>query len=510
MWGTAKNQSVEIGGRADWWMNFQAEIVNFLQVWGKLQAEKRRHQLESLKTELSTITSDYQTNKNQDTWMKITTIKNEIEKIENYYAEGARIRSKLFEYEQAEKPTKYFFAKAKSKQMKTYIHQLKAHDGTIAQGLALMEVAKRYYSTLYSKRRTNKKAKQKLFKIIHNKLDEKLSTTLGQPLKLCEYDKAAKSLNNGKSPGYTGIPVEFYKSFPEILEGLQLVWEEALTIHQTPTTFQIGIITLIHKKGDKSEIANYRPITLLNTDYKIIAKCYATRLKTVISQLVGYNQRGFVPRRDIRANIMEVKLALEYAQKKKLSGALLMWDFEKAFDKLDRGFLWKTLGKMNIGKGFGSAMKTLHMNSRGVILINGYFSNSFEVNSGVRQGCPIAPFLFALTTEPLRNAVEKDTKFTGLMIKDIKVTLQLFADDTNGFISSATDMQRLDQHFANYEQASGHRRNISKCLAIVFGDFDKTILQQIRILSKSECETLLGLQISLMDTTYGEISQTRN
>ncbi len=86
--------------------------------------------------------------------------------------------------------------------MKTYIHQLKTHDGTIAQGLALLKVAKRYYSTLYSKRKTNKKAKQQLFKIIHNKLDEKLSTTLGQPLELCEYDKAAKSLNNGKSPGY--------------------------------------------------------------------------------------------------------------------------------------------------------------------------------------------------------------------------------------------------------------------------------------------------------------------
>jgi hypothetical protein len=160
-----------------------------------------------------------------------------------------------------------------------------------------------------------------------------------------------------------------------------------------PMTFQIGIITLIHKKGDKDEITNYRPITLLNTDYKIIAKCYATRLKRVIKQLIGHNQRGFVPGRDIRANIMEAKLALEYARANKLSGALLLWDFEKAFDKLDRGFLWKSLGKMNVGKDFGSAMKTLHKDSKGILIINGYFSKSFKVNSGVRQGCPIAPFL---------------------------------------------------------------------------------------------------------------------
>ena len=90
-----------------------------------------------------------------------------------------------------------------------------------------------------------------------------------------------------------------------------------------PKSFSSGVISLIYKKADREELANYRPITLLNLDYKIIAKVYAERLKKFISKVVGRNQRGFIPGRDIRANIIEARLAMDMAQRQNKKGASL-------------------------------------------------------------------------------------------------------------------------------------------------------------------------------------------
>ena len=493
------------------WMEFQENIATFLQEWGKSKAMLQNVQFKQFQQNLANLRIQYQQNKSEEIRNQMEDLQNQIRKIEEYKMEGARIRAKVFQMEMVEKPTKYFFARAQMRKSKTIIKKLKSDNGKIAQGLALLEVVKRYYNNLYSKKKTSIKAKEQILGIIKNKLDQKLSYKLGLPLSIEELQKATNELNNGKSPGYTGISVEFYKQFPEILEGLLLVWKDGLEKGITPNSFQLGIINLIFKKGDQEEITNYRPITLLNVDYKIIAKSYANRLKQVIGNLVGKNQRGFIPGRDIRSNIMESILALEIAKRKKLSGAMILWDFEKAFDRLDREFLWSTMEQTQMGTEFIKSIQLLHWNSQATILVNGYFTNIIKVESGVRQGCPIAPMLFALSSEPLRAAVEYDTQFTGLQLDDIRLTLQMFADDTNGFITSELDYQRINYHLEMYQQASGHKLNIKKSVTIPFGNFDTTILQPLRILDKMETESLLGVKFGWIGVpTHSSIELVTN
>jgi len=240
-------------------------------------------------------------------------------------------------------------------------------------------------------------------------------------------------------------------------------------------------------------LANYRPITLLNLDYKLIAKVYAERLKKVIATVVGKNQRGFIPGRDIRANIIEARLAMDIAKKMKLDGALLLFDFEKAFDRLDRDFLFQTLATMRCGKDFLLAMECLHTDTHATVLVNGYPTNWFSVESGVRQGCPIAPLLYAISTEPLRSMVDLDSTFSGLVIDNIRLKIQLYADDTNGFAANANDVKRILELFQIHEEASGALLNLDKCNAIIIGGLQESDLGPIKVLKEEEHEWLLGV-----------------
>jgi Reverse transcriptase (RNA-dependent DNA polymerase) len=105
---------------------------------------------------------------------------------------------------------------------------------------------------------------------------------------------------------------------------------------------KMGKMVLFHKKGDREDLANYRSIMMLNSDYKIVAKVLANRLQKVIGNLIDECQTGFVKERRIEGNIMEVFLACERNRQK---GTIVLMDFEKAYDRVDRGWMEKCLRK---------------------------------------------------------------------------------------------------------------------------------------------------------------------
>jgi Reverse transcriptase (RNA-dependent DNA polymerase) len=103
---------------------------------------------------------------------------------------------------------------------------------------------------------------------------------------------------------------------------------------------KFGKMVLIHKKGDKENLVNYRPLTMLNSDYKMVAKVLANRLQKVVSELVDESQIGFIKERRIDSNIMEVVMTCERNRQK---GAVVLLNFEKAYDRVDRGWLERVL-----------------------------------------------------------------------------------------------------------------------------------------------------------------------
>ena len=100
-----------------------------------------------------------------------------------------------------------------------------------------------------------------------------------------------------------------------------------------------------YQKKNKAEnlLKNWRPVTLLNCDYKIASKCIASRIQKVLPRLIHNNQTGFLKNRFIGENIRLVDSVINYANIEQIPGLLLFIDFEKAFDSLELSFFEKTL-----------------------------------------------------------------------------------------------------------------------------------------------------------------------
>ena len=143
---------------------------------------------------------------------------------------------------------------------------------------------------------------------------------------------ALKEMKFNKSPGNDGFTVEFYYTFWTLLGGLLVeVLNEAYVRGTLATSQKQGVITLLEKEGKNPlYIQNYRPITLLNVDYKILSKVLAKRLKNVLSDTIHNDQVGYVKDRNIGEGVRLIDDILFQASHENI-GYLITVDFEKGF-----------------------------------------------------------------------------------------------------------------------------------------------------------------------------------
>ena len=205
-------------------------------------------------------------------------------------------------------------------------------------------------------------------------------------------------MENGKSPGVDGIPIEFYKEFLEIIKyDLQKTFNETLFENQiTPKTWNQAIITLIPKKGNTKLLKYWRPISFLCVDYKILTKILANRLKHILPEIISKEQNCSVPHRTIFNNLFLIRDIIRYTKEKNTHLYLLQIDQEKAFDKIDRNFLFKTMEKMGISPVFINFIKILYKQNTSTIINNGFLSPQVSLQRGLRQGCPLSLPLYVV------------------------------------------------------------------------------------------------------------------
>ena len=147
-------------------------------------------------------------------------------------------------------------------------------------------------------------------------------------------------MESDKTPGTDGVPAEFYKVFlSDISSYLISALNYGFDSGRLPVTQRRGVIKLIPKKeAEFYFIKNWRPITLLNTDYKIAAKSVSNRIKLILPNLINHDQTGFLKDIFIGENIRLIDCIIQYATEKNIPGLLLFIDFEKAFDSPEWSF----------------------------------------------------------------------------------------------------------------------------------------------------------------------------
>ena len=238
-----------------------------------------------------------------------------------------------------------------------------------------------------------------------------------------------------------------------------------------------AIITLLYKKGNREDISNWRPISLLNTDYKIITKLLAERLKLFLPKLVHSDQKGFISGRNISDANRLVQDIIEYSDRNQLNSAVIFLDYKKAFDRVEWEWTIRCLQKFNFCQKFQSWIKMIFKHAKASILTNGFRSKYFMISRSMRQGCPISPLLYILQAEPLACAIRKNRNIIGITLpysdpgtgKQAEVKLVSYVDDTQFFSSTEESIVETFKTANKFEKASGAKINKTKTVGLYLG-----------------------------------------
>ena len=248
--------------------------------------------------------------------------------------------------------------------------------------------------------------------------------------------KSIKSFKNNKTPGTDGLTAEFYKFFWQDIKHVLLASiNYGLAYGKLSVEQRRGIISLLPKKDkDRLYLKNWKPITLLNVDCKILAIALGNRINSFLHSLIDEDQTGYVKYRFIGNNNRIIEDILMHTKLSKVPGILLAIDFEKAFDSLRCDFLDKCLQAFNFGQNFRSYINVLYSEISAAVLNNWYISRWFAPERGVRQGCPLSPYLFILAVKTFSCAIRNSDVIRGIHVDDCEIKITQLADDTTCFV----------------------------------------------------------------------------
>ena len=288
---------------------------------------------------------------------------------------------------------------------------------------------------------------------------------------------AIKSFKPGKSPGLDGIPVEVYITFyDQIKLPLLSCYNYAYESGNLANSQKEGLISLLLKQNpngqykDPEYLKNWRPLTLQCCDAKILAKCIATRIQQVLSSIIHPNQSGFLKGRYIGDNIRQLLEIIEHYERLQKTGLIFIADFEKAFDTVRHDFIYKALSFFNFGQSLINWIKIMNNNTSCKIINNGYLSQSIPLLRGVKQGCPLSPYLFIIAIEMLAIKIRTNTNIKGLEINGFEEKISMYADDSNFLLSpSESSLKALTDDLNEFSKVSGLRPNYDKCTVLKIG-----------------------------------------
>ncbi|KAK3529400.1 hypothetical protein QTP70_031142, partial [Hemibagrus guttatus] len=176
------------------------------------------------------------------------------------------------------------------------------------------------------------------------KLSERAARELDRELSLEELHEALQRMENGRASGIDGLPAEFYKAFWAVIgQDVLDVLRDSIQRGELPLSCRRAVLTLLPKKGDLTHLKNWRPVSLLCTDCKLLSKALASRLTKVMERLIHQDQTYCVPDRSIFDNVYLICDILDVSRLLGLKTGLIFLDQEKAFDRVEHEYLWKVL-----------------------------------------------------------------------------------------------------------------------------------------------------------------------
>ena len=197
---------------------------------------------------------------------------------------------------------------------------------------------------------------------------------LSRSITVREVENAILLLQPSTSPGPDGLTTEFYQQHKEMLAPwLQNIFNKALHGQKLPKSFKKAFIKLLPKTKNIPSAEDFRPINLINADQKILSHILAQRLKCIMGSIISNSQYAYLPNRDIHQAIISAKLNMDNQH------SLVSLDFSKAFDRVDRAYLFQLLRKMNFPEPLITIIVELYRKTKSSLVVNGYVSKTLNI-----------------------------------------------------------------------------------------------------------------------------------
>lgn len=484
-----------------WWDNTKYKLKKISQLYGKNKSKERNREIYRIRNKLSEYYSKIAHSDDEYIISKIKELEHELQVLENIKCKGAIIRSKAQWATECDRNTSFFLQLENTRQNSNSVKELFDENRTIHRNTeAIMDIEYKFYKELYTKEDTHKEATEQMLSNIDLFLSEDDKSVCDEDISTEEIKYALFGMALKKSPGGDGLTTEFYRHFYGILEPIiYKIYNEMFKKGHMSKSMKCGIINLIYKnKGDKRELKNWRPISLLNVDYKVIARCLSNRLKGVISSLINENQTCCIPRRDISDNVASIRDVIELIETEKLEGYICKIDQLKAFDMVSHDYLFSVLSKFGFGNSFIKWVHVLYNGIRSAVKCNGHVTSYFNVERSVRQGCPLSAMLYVLCAEPFSLALRKNLEKYSIDIPDTenKSLVYQHADDTTLTISSLSALPKLQETIEIYTKASGGKINFDKSEILPLGNgIDKIKQVDVKFRIANNVLEVLGIYL---------------
>eukprot|EP00253_Pinus_taeda_P028873 PITA_28873 len=384
--------------------------------------------------------------------------------------EEQRQKSRCLWLNSGDKNTTFFHNNLKLRRAANNIDKISVEGRIFSEQEEIKNAASRHFHSLLTAE-PNYLENPDFLSPLENKISENQKAHLDKDITMEEIVWSLQSMPPDKAPGPDGFTAAFFKSHWDIIKKdyIRMV-KNFFSKCKLGSSVKSTHLALIPKDPNPQTFDRFRPISLCNVSYKIISKILANRLKSILPSIISENQGGFVPSRQITDNVILIQEAIHSSISRNEKGMIIKLDMANAFDRVNHTFLKAVMKKFGISDFFSNRVIECISDIWTAPLINGRPCSAFKSSRGLRQGCPLSPFLFIIMAETLSLHLEHKRQTREIMGIDIVrgakgINHSLFADDTL-LIGGASSLmaRRFKEVLELFLQASGGKLNNSKCM----------------------------------------------
>jgi hypothetical protein len=301
----------------------------------------------------------------------------------------------------------------------------------------------------------------------HRRLPEGWRDTMEAPFTFEELQAAVFKGESKKSLGRDGIGLEFFKAVWEEVEGdMRLLFNHMFGDRHLSRQQKQGVIVCVPKNGRPRIPEDYRPIALLNTDYKILARLIAARLRPILADLLHSSQHCGVPGISIFDGVATIRDVIPHTETEQRPLCVVSLDFKEAFDRISHTYILSVLRSYGFSERFIASIRMMYEDATSAVQVKGHLSAPIPIQCGVRQGCPLSMILFALCLDPLLRYLVGRLRGLRVHRSQTNSTVVAYADDVSILLTSPEDVPTIREAITCYEKATGAALNVAKSRAL--------------------------------------------